>query len=176
VNVYLAASVLDANHDWVTLHARGQVERLRHDRGNRDIPVGILSRGLGWWMARFMTPDIGGAGHLGFRGLAGEGTWAAQGPQVKGGHSSPLEAERRDNVVEWMAGAGSEPDAPLQESTSLFATNSRISMLWLAVIVLFVVALLTGVLWAPLLIGWSFWIGLGLTIAGLVALIAGSAF
>jgi pimeloyl-ACP methyl ester carboxylesterase len=63
--VVLAGTVLPTGYDWAERHRQGQVACLRNVMATKDVPVAILSRGLGW----LNRNEIGSAGFHGFENL-----------------------------------------------------------------------------------------------------------
>lgn len=102
--VYLAGSVLPAEYAWRRRHDDGQVRAVRSDRGRRDLPVALLSRGLRGLRMR----DIGGGGFEGFTDLGA--AFGTQWGYFPGGHSAPLaDDDRRASAVAYVRGEPADP-------------------------------------------------------------------
>jgi alpha-beta hydrolase superfamily lysophospholipase len=147
--VYLAGSVLPADYPWHDyLAGRGGPSRVgivRSDRGNRDLPVALLSQGLRGLRMR----DIGDGGFGGFAQL--DAPPAIQWPFFPGGHAAPLAtAERRREIASYVTtGTAVEPDDLIDNAGGMLALASRLSPVLILAVAALVVAALGWAVMAP---------------------------
>jgi hypothetical protein len=159
-SVYVAGSVLPADFPWSEMRRSGQLTRLRSDRGSRDFPVGVLAKGL----RGLGMHDIGSGGFSGFLELD-DVSWSTEWPFVPGGHGAPLKEPRREGVVAWLIGEGSDQPPGLVDSSGAFVgLLSRFSPVVVPALVLLVVAGLVWPIWTG---AWTPWNSVAFGVAAL---------
>jgi pimeloyl-ACP methyl ester carboxylesterase len=92
-NVVLAGSVLPTDYPWTQRIQDRQVQRIRNDRANRDIPVGLLCSALHYGL--FMR-DIGTGGYEGFNGASTQEV-----AYYSGGHGEAFRRDNLDNLIDF---------------------------------------------------------------------------
>lgn len=166
--VYLAGSVLPVDYAWVPKMG-SQVTTIRNDRGQRDLVVGLLAKGLRGLGMR----DIGSAGFDGFGDLFVAPTGVIQGGLFPGGHGAPFDPT--DNgALENIAAFLKDGNVTLPERANLepWGMGGRLSNAS-GVLVPIGLSILVVLLIAPFL--WPGWTTYILGGVGVIALVA-SAF
>ena len=142
----------------------GQVNRIRNDRAQRDLPVALLSTGLGG-----MMQDIGGGGFEGFSEFDDPRAtqWTGYFP---GGHGAPLASARLDNVALFVTSGAAPPPSDLIERAGWLEALSRASRVLVPLAPLLLVGLLVWAALSPLPIALLVAGGIAITILLLAVL------
>ncbi len=147
--VYLAGSVLPSDYGWHRRISDGQVTLIRNDRGQRDIVVAVLAKGLRALGIR----DIGGGGYDGFDALSASPRGATEWPYYPGGHGAPFDdsngREGVRNVARFITqGTSVRPPYVNLEPATWLSRGSRVAGVALLVGIAVVGGLLLAPVWA----------------------------
>ncbi|MGE3787459.1 MAG: esterase/lipase family protein [Nitrospirales bacterium] len=146
--VFLAGSVLPQEFDWRTIGIRNQVQQVRNDMANADVPVGFLCAALS------SSPFHRDLGIGGFRGFTKRfaGTDFHETEWVDGGHGAAIEPTRLPNVASYLVkGTPVKAENPVGEVKTWLAWVLKFAKLWGAVITLLVIGI--GVF---IIVNWPF--------------------
>jgi pimeloyl-ACP methyl ester carboxylesterase len=130
-NVVLAGSVLPIDYPWVERIQTLQVQSIRNDRANRDVPVGLLCSALRYGL--FMR-DIGTGGYEGFSGAS-----TKEVAYYPGGHGEALRRDNLDNLIDFaLAGECRTLGDKLVRKLGFFRLASRAMpfLTWLVLLLL----------------------------------------
>ena len=134
-NVVLAGSVLPVDYPWAERVQTSQVARIRNDRANKDVPVGLLCSALRYGL--FMR-DIGTGGYEGFSGMS-----TKEVAYYPGGHGEALRRDNLDNLIEFaLTGQCQILEGKLVRKLGFFRVASR-AMRYLTWFVLFLLVFLS---------------------------------
>lgn len=119
--VVLAGCVLPRDFPWRERFDQRppQVDFVRNDRANRDVPVGVLAGGLRGLLMR----DIGNSGVFGFNF---DDDRTAEVFYHDGGHSAAVEERNLDNLVEFVLGGTGVDDRIRELSTNKLSERFRL--------------------------------------------------
>jgi hypothetical protein len=149
-HIYLAASALPRDFDWMTLKSRKQVSKMRADRGLEDWPVGVVAKVLN----RFGFKSVGEAGAEGFLySDIKENVFA-------GGHGAMLAPANMQSVGDFLLLGSSAAVPPLPFKLSwafhVFRTyGDMIARLLLIVLALAFIALIGLPVFVSGYVGWA---------------------
>lgn len=146
--VFLAGSVLPQEFDWRTIGIRDQVQQVRNDMANADVPVGFLCAALS------ISPFHRDLGIGGFRGFTNRfaGTDFHETEWVEGDHGAAIQPTHLPNVASYLVkGTPVKAENPVGEVNTWLAWFLKFAKFWGAVITLLVIGI--GVF---ILVSWPF--------------------
>lgn len=136
--VFLAGSVLPQEFDWRTIGIRNQLQVLRNDMANADVPVGFLCAAL------CISPFHQDVGIGGFRGFTQKfaGTDFHETEWVDGGHGAAIQPTRLPGIASYLVtGKPVTAENPVREVNNSLAFFSKYARLWVTLITLIAIGL-----------------------------------